>query len=120
MKKIALVLTVIMLFSCVIVFTACSNKSGATMEDKISEEVENALIAKIVVYNLINGKSYIYTKHTDSIKTVEEGKKFTVKGTVYVLENGTGKTYSTSYSGSVEYDAEQNDFDSDVEIGNFR
>ena len=119
MKKIALLLALIMLLSCGMVFTSCGNtKSEESMDDKISQEVKYSLSAKIAAYDAIYGESLVYSSHTITIKTVEEGEKYTVKGTVYAMESG--KKYSTTYSGDVEYDSSSDDFDSNIEIGDFK
>ena len=122
MKKIALLLALVMVFSCGIVFTSCGisqlGDSKASIEDDISSDVKYALMAKISAYDAINGKSLVYSDHTITIVTVEEGKTYTVKGTVYAMESG--KKYSTTYSGEVEYDAASDDFDCDIEIGKFK
>ena len=118
MKKIAFFLAIIMLFTC-IVFTSCSEKKAeSSIEDEISSEIRYSLMAKIAFYNTKNNKSLTYSDHTISVVTIVEGKEYMVSGTVYALQSG--KKLSTDYSGNVEFDASSNEYDCDIEIGNFR
>ena len=121
MKKTALLLALIMLLTCGIVFTSCessSSSSKSSIEDDISDEIKYTLMAKISAYDAIYGKSLVYSSHTTNVRTVEKNEKYTVSGTVYAMEKGT--KYSATYSGEVEYDAESDDFDFDIEVNSFK
>lgn len=117
MKKISLLLVIVMLLGSIAVLAGCGS-SQPSVEDEITEQVQNALVGQIAAYNVINGKSLYYTRHTISITTVKEGKSYQVEGKVYAMSGGT--RYTADYYGEVEYDAALGKYDADVDVGSFR
>lgn len=119
MKKIALFLSIIMLFGACVALNSCTDNSSAaaSVEDNISDEVKYALMSKMALQNVTSGASLTYHNHTIKIK--ETGKNtYSVSGTATAISKGT--KYTASYSGEVEYNPSTSDYDVDINVGKFR
>lgn len=116
-KTIALIL-VFILFTSVLFACGESEPKAKSKDDLIANEVKYELIAKLAYVNVSSGASLSYRSFTCNVYTETEEELYSVSGTVTATDGSN--TYTASYSGEVEYDASHDDYDVDIDLGNFR
>lgn len=116
--KMLTLLLVFVLFTCVACACGDSEPKEKSIKDAIEDEVESELIAKLAYIQVTSGTSLSYRSNTCNVYTETEEELYSVSGTVTATDGSN--TYTASYSGEVEYDASHDDYDVDIDLGNFR
>lgn len=122
MKKIALLLVFVMLFGCCFALSSCdintdTSSAEKTLEEQAQDAAKYQMMADMIFMTL--GDSTISFVDCTYGTTRELGNnEFKVSGTVKVRDQ-YGNFHVGNYDAIVEYDAEYDDWDAEIEYGRF-
>ena len=123
MKKIALLLVFVMIFGCCFALTSCGDKSDEkgsekTMEEEARDTVKFQMMAEMNFMTL-GGSSITFVSCTYGTTKDLGNNNFKVSGTVKVRDQ-YGNFHVANYDADVEYDADYDDWDADIDYGTFK
>lgn len=122
MKKIALLLVVVMLFGCCFAMSSCGNSeddsSAKTPEEEAQDTVKYQMMAEMNFMTL-GGSSITFVSCTYGTTRDLGDNNYKVSGTVKVRDQ-YGNFHVANYDAEVEYDADYDDWDAEIEYGSFK
>ena len=123
MKKIALLLVFVMIFGCCFALTSCEKKSDdkgseKTMEEEARDTAKYQMAAEMNFMTL-GGSSITFVSCTYGTTKDLGNNNFKVSGTVKVRDQ-YGNFHVANYDADVEYDADYDDWDADIDYGTFK
>ena len=123
MKKIALLLVFVMIFGCCFALSSCGNNSDdnsseKTMEDEARDTVKYQMMAEMNFMTL-GGSSITFVSCTYGTTRDLGNNNFKVSGTVKVRDQ-YGNFHVANYDADVEYDADYDDWDAEIDYGTFK
>ena len=123
MKKIALLLVFVMIFGCCLSLTSCGDMSGGKGSEKTMEEAarDTAKYQMAAEMNLmtLGGSSITFVSCTFGTTRDLGNNNFKVSGTVKVRDQ-YGNFHVANYDADVEYDADYDDWDAEIDYGTFK
>ena len=120
-KALALLLAVAMMLTCCFVFVGCDTQEKPkekTAEDKVKDAVQAELAVTMIVSTLGGAEISFVSCTYGTIKPLSNGD-YKVSGTVRVRD-AYGNFHVANYDADVEYDAEDDDYSADAELGSFK
>ena len=123
MKKIALLLVFVMLFGCCFALSSCKNNSDdkgseKTMEEEAQDTARYQMMAEMNLMTL-GGSSITFVSCTYGTTRDLGNNTFKVSGTVKVRDQ-YGNFHVANYDADVEYDADYDDWDAEINYGTFK
>ena len=123
MKKIALLLAVIMIFGCCFTLSSCGNDSDdssyvKTPEEEAQDAVKYQMMAEMI-WMTLGGSEISFIDCTYGTTRNLGNDNYKVSGTVKVRDQ-YGNYHVANYDAMVEYDAEYDDWDAEIEYGSFK
>ena len=119
MKKIALLIVVVMLFGCCLTLASCSEESKEPTPVEEAKECVELTMMLDLMFMTLSGSSIQYVDCT--FPTVRDlgNNNFKMSGTVRVRDQ-YGNFHEGTYDAVVEYDAEDDEYDAEIDYGTFR
>lgn len=124
MKKIALLLAIIMIFGCCFVMSSCGNNSSnnSSSEKTPKEEAQDAVKYQMMAemnFMTLGGSTISFVSCTYGTTRELGNNQYKVSGTVKVRDQ-YGNFHIANYDAEVEYDADYDDWDAEIDYGSFR
>ena len=123
MKKIALLLAVIMIFGCCFALSSCDDTSDDSISEKTpEEEAQDAVKFQMMAemnWMTLGGASITFTNCTYGTTRDLGNNNYKVSGTVKVRDQ-YGNYHVANYDAEVEYDADYDDWDAEIDYGTFK
>ena len=123
MKKIALLLVFVMIFGCCLALTSCGSDSNNDSSAKSpEEEAEDAVKYQMMAemnFMTLGGSTITFASCTYGTTKDLGNNQYKVSGTVKVRDQ-YGNFHVANYDAEVEYDADYDDWDVEIDYGTFK
>lgn len=123
MKKIALLLVFVMIFGCCFALSSCGSNSNDNSSVKTpEEEAEDAVKFKMMAemnWMTLGGSSISFVSCTYGTTKNLGNNQYKISGTVKVRDQ-YGNFHVANYDAEVEYDADSDDWDTEIDYGTFK
>lgn len=123
MKKIALLLVFVMIFGCCFALSSCGNNSNDESSAKSpKEEAQDAVKYQMMAemnFKSLGGSSVTFVSCTYGTTKDLGNNQYKVSGTVKVRDQ-YGNFHVANYDAEVEYDADYDDWDAEIDYGLFK
>ena len=123
MKKIALLLVFVMIFGCCFALSSCGNNSNdGSYEKTPKEEAQDFVMYQMMAemnWMTLGGSTISFTSCTYGTTRDLGNNKYKISGTVKVRDQ-YGNFHVANYDAEVEYDADTDDWDAEIDYGSFK
>ena len=122
MKKIAFLLAVLMIFGCCFAMISCDKDTDDSADEKTpEEEAQDAVKFQMMAemnFMTLGGSSITFVSCTYGTTKDLGDNNFKVSGTVKVRDQ-YGNFHVANYDAEVEYDADTDDYDAEIDYKSF-